>query len=470
MPVRAKLKMKKIVVLMILILIIVPLVSLNRFDNPDSPDNWTIMMYMSDNGGEGIDEQLEEDFDDLVNTTTSNSINVLVLKKVQENGTIGLYDLGESTDEIHISSINGTWDQNLSLADHNVLNQYVRWGMDNYPAEFFMLNLWGHGSSLDGMLLEKDESLNAVDIEEGLGDIKLDILGFDACTMGLIENYYQLKDTADVIIGSQMEEPIEGWPYDKIMDELDENPEMGPVDFSKIIVDSFISWGENNSAVSSSLTAITTSEIPYMEMMDYFRTLDEYLPYYHSEVNEAKNNTERYSPQPEPMDLYHFTMNVERRINSRRLRMNGEKLRAQINSSVICHRSYDSDFVSSENSNGYGFYFPRYRIPSRYHHLDFYDDGFTDWVDDFNGIEVIEETSLHLDFHENNTMSIEIEEGLDGRADVYLIGDEIHRKNSTVTCEIYFDLSTYSDNFLIETFIYREDKLVNHTVTFRNEL
>ncbi|MFW6142508.1 MAG: hypothetical protein ACOC53_08125, partial [Candidatus Saliniplasma sp.] len=113
--------MKKIVVLMVLILITVPLVSLNRFDDPSSQDSWTIMMYMSDNGGEGIDEQLEEDFDDLVNSAHSSKINVLVLKKVQENKTISLHDLGESTDKLPLSSINETWDQNLSLVDHNVL-------------------------------------------------------------------------------------------------------------------------------------------------------------------------------------------------------------------------------------------------------------------------------------------------------------------------------------------------------------
>ncbi len=462
--------MKKFIVLMVIILITVPLVSLNRFDNSSSQDNWTIMMYMSDNGGEGIEDQLEEDFDDLVNFYPSNSVNVLVLKKVQENGTIGLYDVGENTDEIPLSSINETWDQNLSFTDNDVLNQYVNWGIDNYPAEYFMLNLWGHGSSLDGMLLDKGESLNVEDIEEGLENIKLDILGFDACTMGLIENYYQLKDTADVIIGSQMEEPIEGWPYDKIMQELDENPDMGSVDLSKIIVDSFVRWGENNSGVSSSLTAIATSDIPYMEMNDYFRTLEDYLPYYHREISEAKNNTERYSPQPEPMDLYHFTMNVERSINSQRLGMNGKKLRAQINSSVIYHRSYDSDVGSSEDSNGYGFFFPDYRIPIRYHSLDFYDDGFMGWVEDFNGIEEIEDISLYLDFYGNNTMSIEIEEGLDGKAHIYFIGDEIYMKNSTIAGETYLDLSTYSDNFSIETFVYRKGKLVNHTLTLSNEL
>ncbi|MFW6038422.1 MAG: clostripain-related cysteine peptidase [Candidatus Saliniplasma sp.] len=462
--------MKKIVVLMVLILITVPLVSLNRFDNASSPDSWTIMMYMSDNGGEGIDEQLQEDFDDLVNSTHSSKINVLVLKKVQENETVSLYDVGESTDKIPLSSINETWDQNLSLVDHDVLNQYVNWGIDNHPAEYSMLNLWGHGSSLDGMLLEKGESFNAVDIEMGLKDIELDILGFDACTMGLIENYYQLRDTADIIIGSQMEEPIEGWPYHEMMDELDENPEMRPMDLSKVIVDSFVSWGENNSGVSSSLTAIDTSNIPYIEMNDYFRTLEGYLPYYHRDISEARNNTERYSPQPEPMDLYHFTMNVEKRINSHRLKMSGKELRAQINSSVIHHRSYESEIGSSENSKGYGFYFPDQRIPSRYHPMGFYDDGFVDWVDDFKGIEEIEEISLYLDFHGNNTISIEIEDGLDGNAEVYFIGKEIHMENSTIVGETYFDLPANLENLSIETFIYREEKLVNHTLKLGNEL
>ncbi len=456
---------------MVLILITVPLLSLNHFDKSNSQDNWTIMMYMSDNGGESLDGQLEEDFYDLVNFYPSSSVNVLILKKVQENGTIGLYDVAKSINEIPLSSVNEDWDQNISFTDKNVLNQYVNWGIDNYPAEYFMLNMWGHGSGLDGILLEMDQSLNAVDIEEGLGDVKLDILGFDACTMGLIENYYPLKDTADMIIGSQMEEPIEGWPYDKIMDELDENPEMGPIDLSRVIVNSFVNWGENNSAVSSSLTVIDTYEVPYMETKDYFRTLMDYLPYYRREINDARNNTERYSQHPEPMDLYHFTMNVERRIKSQRLELIGKELRSQINYSVIHHRSYSSYIGSSEDSNGYGFYFPDHRISSRYHFLDFYDNDFADWVYYFNSIQEIEEISFYLDFHENGTLSIELEEYVDGDiAKVYFVGDEAGIENSTVTNETYVALPSYSEDYSIETFIYREEKLVNHTIRYSNEL
>ncbi|MFW6142381.1 MAG: hypothetical protein ACOC53_07470, partial [Candidatus Saliniplasma sp.] len=148
----------------------------------------------------------------------------------------------------------------------------------------------------------------------------------------------------------------------------------------------------------------------------------------------------------------------------------GEELRAQINSSVIHHRSYESEVGSSENSNGYGFYFPDQRIPRRYHPLEFYDDGFTDWVHDFNGIEETEEISLYLDFHGNNTMSIEIEDGLEGKAEVYFIGKEVYMENRMITGTAYLDFSNYSDNYTIETFIYREEKLVNHTLKLGNEL
>ncbi|MFO7792341.1 MAG: clostripain-related cysteine peptidase [Candidatus Saliniplasma sp.] len=463
--------MKKIVVLMVLIFIAVPLISFNRVDNSNSQEDWTIMMYMSDHGGDGIEDQLEEDFDNLMNSDPSTSVNVLVLKKVQKNGTLGLYQVEEGTKKIPLSQINETWDQNQSLTDHNVLNQYVGWGMDNFPAESYMLNLWGHGSSLDGMLLEEGGSLNVEDIQKGLENLRLDILGFDACTMGLIENYYQLRDTADIIISSQMEEPVEGWPYDKIMQELNDNPEMEPRGVSKVIVDSFVSWGENNSGVSSSLTAIDTSEIPYLEMNDYFGTLEDYLPYYRGEISDAKNNTERYNPQPEPLDLYHFTMNVEKSIHSQRLKANGRQLRTQINSSVIHHNNYDSDVGSSMNSNGYGFYFSENRIADRYHSLDFYENDFTSWVEHFNSVKVKEEVLVDIEVHKNNTVSIEVVEHLDAdMVDVYFIGEEMHMESTTIGEVNYLELPSSSDDYLIETFIYWEDNLLNHTTIKSNEL
>jgi hypothetical protein len=53
---------------------------------------------------------------------------------------------------------------------------------------------------------------------------KIDVLGFDACLMNMVEVAYQLKDSVDVIVGSEEVEPGNGWPYDADLAVLAKSP------------------------------------------------------------------------------------------------------------------------------------------------------------------------------------------------------------------------------------------------------
>src|SRR5204862_7720054 len=50
------------------------------------------------------------------------------------------------------------------------------------------------------------------DVPAALGQ-PLDLLGFDACLMGMVEVAFQLRGTARVLVGSQLVEPGDGWSY-----------------------------------------------------------------------------------------------------------------------------------------------------------------------------------------------------------------------------------------------------------------
>jgi hypothetical protein len=49
---------------------------------------------------------------------------------------------------------------------------------------------------------------------------KTDILGCDACLTATVELAHQLRDDADVLVGSQDNEPANGWPYEAILKTL----------------------------------------------------------------------------------------------------------------------------------------------------------------------------------------------------------------------------------------------------------
>ena len=44
----------------------------------------------------------------------------------------------------------------------------------------------------------------------------IDVLGFDACLMNMVEISYQLRHSASYIVGSEETEPGNGWPYEKV--------------------------------------------------------------------------------------------------------------------------------------------------------------------------------------------------------------------------------------------------------------
>jgi hypothetical protein len=75
----------------------------------------------------------------------------------------------------------------------------------------------------------------------------LSIIGMDACLMAMIEVQYQVRQFADVMVASQEVEPMNGWPYHKILTDLNDRPTMSPQELSTIIVDRFVESYVNDS-------------------------------------------------------------------------------------------------------------------------------------------------------------------------------------------------------------------------------
>jgi hypothetical protein len=65
---------------------------------------------------------------------------------------------------------------------------------------------------------------------------KVDVLGFDACLMNMVEVAYQLRGSADFISGSEEVEPGDGWPYDRILADLAAKPTMSAAALGDTIV------------------------------------------------------------------------------------------------------------------------------------------------------------------------------------------------------------------------------------------
>jgi hypothetical protein len=96
--------------------------------------------------------------------------------------------------------------------------------------------------------------------KRGLGR-KIDILGMDACLMSMAEVGYQLRDSVKLMVGSEEIEPEDGWPYDRILGALVEDPSMEPEKLAKIIVDKYAASYKSEDGITQSACDLGHSDI-----------------------------------------------------------------------------------------------------------------------------------------------------------------------------------------------------------------
>lgn len=138
-----------------------------------------------------------------------------------------------------------------------------------YKAKSYGLVLWSHG---DGWIPYQTSSLRSFgqdggssgpmmdifDLEDAIrsgsscleGASRFDFIYFDACYMQSVEVAYQLRSYANYIIGSPMETPALGSPYDKILPYLFTEGELGVKGMASFYYDSYAklyNGGKNSS-------------------------------------------------------------------------------------------------------------------------------------------------------------------------------------------------------------------------------
>lgn len=113
--------------------------------------------------------------------------------------------------------------------------RFIEKCIDDYPAQHYMLVLSGHGSGTVGDFLRRTpagttDSLTIVDLgrlverihldKNMLNGRKLDVLGLDTCLMSMAEVAYLVHKHVKVMIGSEGFEPMAGWPYKAVLEEV----------------------------------------------------------------------------------------------------------------------------------------------------------------------------------------------------------------------------------------------------------
>jgi hypothetical protein len=187
----------------------------------------------------------------------------------------------------------------VNTGDPTALLDFVTWACQAYPAERYGLVLWNHGTgwkdediyrtaqqqgvadritrgqvrglasgkvgrslfniTMERLVAEAVQTERAILFDDSSADFldnmelrlvlqevvqrighPLDLLGFDACLMNMLEVHYQVRDLCHLVVGSQEIEPGNGWPYDAILARLVADPNMATEDLGRVIVEAYV--------------------------------------------------------------------------------------------------------------------------------------------------------------------------------------------------------------------------------------
>lgn len=315
-----------------------------------------------------------------------------------------------------------------NTGDPGVLESFIRFGTLRYPARKTALVLLNHGSgfyvppemqsrhraSSEGAgasaasrrhgpifqttrdrVAELAPRTRGIAYDDGAGDCldnqelkrvlatahtrlgrKVDLVGMDACLMTMIEVAYQLRDHAEVLVGSEEIEPGPGWPHAAILSDLSKSPTMTASELGAAVVQRYIE------SYRDAGEAATQSAIDLAQLDDVVEAVDQLARHLLGgittpSVAAALLGARRWTLQFYDglyVDLHHLAENLAATTGRGRITDACHGLQRAIEGheskrAIIAHGHAGAGMASAR---GLSIYFPPFRDPSvHYRALDF---------------------------------------------------------------------------------------------------
>ncbi|MCM8769411.1 MAG: clostripain-related cysteine peptidase [Candidatus Omnitrophica bacterium] len=276
---------------------------------------WTVMVYLD--GDNNLEQNAIDDFLEMAQVGSTSQVNIVV-QFDRIRGYDFRYNDWTETHRFYVTRGitptlanaisdwgDGKGGREVNMGSPETLVDFVSWAMQNYPAGKYALILWDHGNGWKSVQ-EEINSLNQAlsrtfsqqeknqfkqqirKLEEKLARWKieksvcsdttsgdnltlkelklaleqlpgsLNIIGFDACLMGMIEVAYEIRDFASVMVASEEFEYVNGWPFHTILGDLASNPLMMAEQLASVMVERY--WQENGFSGPVTLSAIRLGE------------------------------------------------------------------------------------------------------------------------------------------------------------------------------------------------------------------
>ena len=224
-------------------------------DTSNLPE-WTIIVY-ADADDDILESDLWFDVNEMELVGSNQQMNIVVqldraVGGFSEDGNwtdTRRYLITRDNDLSQITSPVVEYVGEADMGSPQTLVDFVTWSIQNYPAKKYALIMSDHGSGWAngfsdlefGNSLSLPEITGAIaQIQQSMGGQKFEILGFDACLMGMIEVYGSFYPYTNYMIASEEVEPATGWAYAAWLGDLAENPAASGREASQYIVSTYI--------------------------------------------------------------------------------------------------------------------------------------------------------------------------------------------------------------------------------------
>lgn len=294
--------------------------------------NWTLMVYMD--GDNNLESYGIKDFMELSALGSDENTNVLVqFDRIPDyTDTFGdwtncqrFYITAGMTPGLKNAVRDwgdGHGGREVNMADPQTLEDFITWGMSNYPADQYAVILWNHGGGWRTIETDDvsqktvcwddssgEDGLNTREIQTALSNLSdngynLQLIGFDACYMGSVEVAYELKDFAQAMVASEETESVDGWPYRDILSSLALLPDATPGELGEIIVNAYGTDCGANSYSTLSCIDLTSMDDLTTALDDFTQTLQWYST--GIAVDDILNGVCRCYEDNNLLDLYDF--------------------------------------------------------------------------------------------------------------------------------------------------------------------
>ena len=334
------------------------------------PD-WTVMAYMS--GDNSLSAEVGADLNEMKAgmTAATNRMGLIALADRGGDGDTSLYHLQYTGNSSEMVVVNGSGviptDGEADMSSPSTLSAFINWSTRNYPAQRYMLVLWGHGGDLfTGIGPDKGRWLDLKDIRDGLRwpGVHMNVVGFDACYMGSLEIYDSLAPYTDTIVSSQVEEQENGWNYTAVVEKITAEPQINEEMLALFLVDCYADSYSSRGDVAMAAVDTHMLNRSFMPAFEAWAALMERQLYPEdSVITRIRNASLPYYKDMIDLPTMLFLTNMTGDA-SKELRDAAKYLLEQSKRPFI--KEYHSQLY---NINGMGLYFPEGGADSRYDSL-----------------------------------------------------------------------------------------------------